>query len=155
MGKRLTDVLKGSAATGFFAGLAALTGQDLDPGSVLISLCDLAAGWLSGRTSGDILGLIGDFKLALIIYGLVGTVLLILSILYCGRWGVLVAACGYFGMVTLITGLRGGLSGAVPGLVLLGVGALAAVTLRDHAGRDMRKVMRAAGLPVKKKHRRI
>jgi hypothetical protein len=151
MGKRLTDVLKGSAAAGLFAGLAALTGLDLDPESLLVGVCDLAAGWLQGMASGDVMVLLGDLKLAILIHGLIGTALLIWSILYCGWRGVIVAACGYFGMVILVTGIIRDTGSVLTGLVLLAVAVACAALMRDHAGRDLRRVMKAAGLPVKRR----
>lgn len=151
MGKRLTDVLKGAAAVGLFSGLAALTGRDLDPESLAIGCCDVLANWLSGRAGGDILGLLGDFKLAILIYGLVGSALLLWSILYCGKRGILVAACGYFGALFGIAGIRSGIGGMIPGLAVLAAGLVLALAMRDHGGRDLRRALKAAGLPVKKR----
>lgn len=151
MGKRLTDVLKGSAVAGLFAGLAALTGLDLDPESLLVGVCDIAAGWLAGRAGGDVIVLLGDLKLAILIHGLIGTALLIWSILYCGWRGVAVAACGYFGVVFLVTGIIRDTGSMWTGLILIAVSVACATFMRDHAGRDLRRAMKAAGLPVKRK----
>ena len=146
MGKRLASVLKSSVMAGLFAGIASLIGQNLDPGSMLASLCDLLASLLSGRVDGDVISIIGDLKLAIVIYGLVGTVVLIWSIIYCGRRGILTAACGYYGAVLTVMGLRDGYGEAALGLALLAVGTIVAVYLRDKAGRDLRVVLRAAGI---------
>jgi hypothetical protein len=129
MGKKLTDILKGAAIMGLFAGLYALTGRDLDPQSIIVSLADMVVGSLRGTA--DITGLWDQAKMGLLIYGLIGTILFAGSVLYCGKRGILTAACGYFGVLFLITGLRYGVGALYVPMALLAVSIAVAMLLPD------------------------
>ncbi|HEX8932554.1 MAG TPA: hypothetical protein VF810_05330, partial [Patescibacteria group bacterium] len=71
MGKKLMDILTGAGTMGLFAGLLALTGQDLDPQSVVVSCVDLIVGSLRGDTAAQVTQLWDQAKIGLIIYGIV------------------------------------------------------------------------------------
>ena len=134
MGKKLKDILKGAAVMGLFAGLFSLTGQHLDPMSLITGLCDVLVGAASGHLSGDLLALWGDIKLGLLIYSTITLIVFIVSVLYCGGRGLLTAACGYLGMVFLVTGLPGlqhGLSVLYLPALLLVAGVLVAEYVPD------------------------
>lgn len=131
MGKKLSDILKGAAVMGLFAGLYSLTGQDLDPQNVIVSLCDVLVNAMSGNLNSAMLQLWGDIKFALVVYGIITLIVFVLSVVYCGTRGILTATCGYFGMILLITGLKYGLNGIYLPTLLLVSGVLIATYIPD------------------------
>ncbi len=131
MGKKLMDILTGAGTMGLFAGLFALTGQDLDPQSVVVSCVDLIVGSLRGDTAAQVGQLWDDAKLGLVIYGFVTLVIFVGSVLYCGKRGILTAACGYFGVLMFVTGLTHGLNGLYLPIALLAVGYAVAKLMSD------------------------
>lgn len=131
MGKKLTDILKGAGIMGFFAGLLALTGLDLDPQSVVVACIDLIVGSMQGATGAEAAHLWDEVKIGLVIYGIVCLIIFAVSVMYCGTRGVLTAACGYFGVLLLITGLSHGLSSLYLPIALLAIGYAVAKLLPD------------------------
>lgn len=110
MGKKLMDILTGAGTMGLFAGLFALTGHDLDPQSVVVSCIDLLVGSLRGDTAAQVTQLWDQAKIGLVIYGIVTLLIFIGSVMYCGKRGIITAACGYFGVLIFITSLGHGIS---------------------------------------------
>jgi hypothetical protein len=131
MGKKLMDILTGAGAMGLFAGLFALTGHDLDPQSVIVSCIDLIVGSLRGDTATQVTQLWDDAKIGLVIYGIVTLIIFAGSIMYCGKRGIITAACGYFGVLLLITGLGHGLNSLYLPVALLAIGLAVAKTMSD------------------------
>jgi hypothetical protein len=131
MGKKLMDILKGAAIMGLFAGLYALTGHDLDPQNIVLGVVDLIVGSTGGRTGADIPQLWDQVKVGLLIYGLICTVLFVFSVLYCGKRGIITAACGYFGVLLLITGLGHGIAALYLPVALLAAGYAVAKLMSD------------------------
>jgi hypothetical protein len=131
MGKKLFDILKGSATMGLFAGLYALTGHDLDPQSVVVGLCDVLVSALGGHLGSDALQLWGDIKFALLVYSILTLIVFLLSVAYCGARGAAAAACGYFGMMALVTVLRYGFDALYPAAILLAGGVIIATYIPD------------------------
>jgi hypothetical protein len=131
MGKKLMDILKGAAVMGLFAGLYALTGHDLDPQSIVVGVVDVIVGSPGGRTGADIPQLWDQVKVGLLIYGLIGTLLFIFSVMYCGKRGIITAACGYFGVLLLITGLGHGIGALYLPVALLAGGVAVAKMMSD------------------------
>ena len=131
MGKKLMDILKGAAIMGFFAGLFALTGRDLEPLSIAVSVIDLIVGMIGGSTGAETAHLWDQAKIGLLVYGLIGTALFVVSVLYCGKRGIITAACGYYGVLLLITGLGRGMGALYLPLALLVIGYAAAKLMSD------------------------
>ncbi|HEY3273941.1 MAG TPA: hypothetical protein VGJ92_09275 [Methanocella sp.] len=131
MGKKLMDILTGAGAMGLFAGLFALTGHDLDPQSVIVACIDFIVGSLRGATGAEAAQLWDQVKIGLVIYGLVGLLIFIGSVMYCGKRGIITAACGYFGVLLLITGLGHGLPSLYLPIALLAIGLAVAKLMSD------------------------
>jgi hypothetical protein len=131
MGKKLMDILKATGAMGLFAGLLALTGQNLDPQNVVVACVDWLVGSVHGATGAEAAQLWDQVKVGLVIYGLVGLLILAGSVMYCGKRGIITAACGYFGVLLLVTGLGRGLSSLYLPIALLAVGYAVAKTMSD------------------------
>lgn len=131
MGKKLMNILQGAGVMGFFAGLCALTGRDLDPQSIAVGLVDWLVGSLRGATGAEAAQLWEQAKVGLVIFGVLGTLLFIGSVLYCGKRGIVTAACGYFGVLFLITGLLRGLNALYLPIALLAIGYAAARLMSD------------------------
>lgn len=131
MGKKLMDILTATGAMGLFAGLFALTGHNLDPQSVVVACIDLLVGSLRGATGAEAAQLWDQAKIGLVIYGLVCLLILAGSVLYCGKRGIITAACGYFGVLLLVTGLGHGLGSLYLPIALLAVGYAVAKTMSD------------------------
>jgi hypothetical protein len=131
MGKKLMDILTATGAMGLFAGLFALTGHDLDPQNVIVACLDWLVGSLRGDTGAEVAQLWDQAKIGLVIYGLVVLLILAGSVMYCGKRGIITAACGYFGVLLLITGLGHGLSSLYLPVALLAVGYAVAKTMSD------------------------
>jgi hypothetical protein len=138
MGKKLMDILKGAGAMGLFAGLYALTGHDLDPQNIVVGVVDLIVGSMGGKTGADITQLWDQVKVGLLIYGLIGTVLFVVSVLYCGERGIIAVVCGYFGVLLLITGLGHGITALYLPVALLAIGYVAAKYLSDRGTLKLR-----------------
>jgi hypothetical protein len=131
MGKKLMDILTATGAMGLFAGLFALTGHDLDPQNVVVACVDWLVGSLRGDTGAEVAQLWDQAKIGLVIYGLVVLLILAGSVMYCGKRGIITAACGYFGVLLLVTGLGHGLSSLYLPVALLAVGYAVAKTMSD------------------------
>ncbi|MGE5465387.1 MAG: hypothetical protein ACM3PB_00645 [Betaproteobacteria bacterium] len=131
MGKKLMDILTATGAMGLFAGLFALTGHDLDPQNVVVACVDWLVGSLRGDTGAEVAQLWDQAKIGLVIYGLVGLLILAGSVMYCGKRGIITAACGYFGVLLLVTGLGHGLGALYLPIALLAVGYAVAKTMSD------------------------
>jgi len=131
MGKKLMDILMGAGAMGLFAGLFALTGQDLDPQSVVVAFIDWIVGSLRGATGAEAAQLWGQVKIGLVIYGLVCLLIFAGSVLYCGKRGIITAACGYFGVLLLVGGLGHGLTSLYLPIALLAIGLAVAKLMSD------------------------
>lgn len=131
MGKKLMDILTATGAMGLFAGLFALTGHDLDPQNVIVACLDWLVGSLRGDTGAEVAQLWDQAKIGLVIYGLAVLLILAGSVMYCGKRGIITAACGYFGVLLLITGLGHGLSSLYLPVALLAVGYAVAKTMSD------------------------
>jgi hypothetical protein len=139
MGKKLMDILKGAGAMGLFAGLYALTGHDLDPQSIIVSLVDLMVGSMNGTTGAQAAQLWDEARVGLLVYGLIGTLLFIVSVMYCGKRGIITAACGYFGVLLLITGIRYGISALYLPIALLAIGYAIAKYMSDRGNLKLPK----------------
>ncbi len=139
MGKKLMDILKGAAVMGLFAGLYALTGHDLDPQSIVVGVVDVIVGSLGGRTGADIPQLWDQVKVGLLVYGLIGTLLFVFSVMYCGKRGIITAACGYFGVLLLITGLGHGIGALYLPVALLAIGYAVAKLMSDRGNLKLPK----------------
>lgn len=131
MGKKLMDILTGAGAMGLFAGLFVLTGHNLDPPSVVVACLDWIVGSLRGATGAEAAQLWDQAKIGLVIYGLVCLLIFAGSVMYCGKRGIITAACGYFGVLLLVTGLGHGLSSLYLPIALLAVGLAVAKTMSD------------------------
>ncbi len=131
MGKKLMDILTATGAMGLFAGLFALTGHDLDPQSVVVACLDWIVGSLRGATGAEAAQLWDQAKVGLVIYGLVCLLIFAGSVMYCGKRGIITAACGYFGVLLLVTGLDHGLDSLYLPIALLAVGLAVAKTMSD------------------------
>jgi hypothetical protein len=70
-------------------------------------------------------------KIGLVIYGLVGLLIFIGSIMYCGKRRIITAGCGYFGVLLLITGLGHGLPSLYLPIALLAIGLAVAKLMSD------------------------
>ncbi len=139
MGKKLMDILKGAGVMGLFAGLYALTGHDLDPQSIVVSVADLVVGSMSGRTGAEMGQLWDQAKVGLLIYGLIGTLLFVFSVMYCGKRGIITAVCGYFGVLLLITGLGHGVTALYLPVALLAIGYAVAKLMSDRGNLKLPK----------------
>jgi hypothetical protein len=139
MGRKLMDILTGAGAMGLFAGLFALTGHDLDPQSVVVACIDLITGSLRGETGAEVARLWDQAKIGLVIYGFVCLLIFAGSVMYCGKRGILTAACGYFGVLLLITGLGHGLSSLYLPIALLAIGYAVAKTMSDRGNLKLGK----------------
>lgn len=125
------DILEAAGIMGFFAGLYALTGRDLDPQSILEALITLAVGSLGGNTGTEASQLWGQAQAGLVIYGIITLLIFAVSVLYCGKRGIITAACGYFGVLLLVEGFPHGMGALYLPLALIVVGIAAAKLLSD------------------------
>lgn len=131
MGKKLMDILTGAGAMGLFAGLFALTGHDLDPQNVIVACIDLIVGSLRGATGAEAAQLWDQVKIGIVIYGMVGLLIFVGSVMYCGKRGILTAGCGYFGVLILITSLGHGVNALYLPIALLAIGYAVAKLMSD------------------------